>query len=263
MDKFKHKKSLGQNFLKDEEVLNKIVNAVNLEDDDLVIEIGPGQGALTRKIQQKNVKLLCFEVDERTKPYLEKIKSNNTNIYFQDFLTVDLMEIIKDISYKNLYVIANIPYYITTPIIKKIIDSNINVKNMVLMVQNEVANRFTSNPGKKEYGSITVYLNYYFNVEKLFVVPASCFEPVPKVDSAIIKFSNKEQKYKVSDKEFLFNLIEAAFSQKRKNLRNNLKNYNLEIVNKILGDYGYTLQNRAEELSIEIFVELANALSIN
>ena len=118
MEKFKHKKSLGQNFLKDEKILNDIVNAVDLTKKDLVIEIGPGHGALTRKLKEKEVNLICFEIDERTKHYLKTLENDKTHIIFQDFLTVDLNKIIKNIKYEKLYIIANIPYYITTPIIK-------------------------------------------------------------------------------------------------------------------------------------------------
>jgi len=131
MDKFKHKKSLGQNFLKDDNVLNKIVNTISLQPEDLVIEIGPGQGALTKKLVQKNVNLVCYEVDERTKPYLDKLCNSKTKIIFNDFMKADIKEDIGNIKYNNLYIIANLPYYITTPIIKKIILSQIMFKKIV------------------------------------------------------------------------------------------------------------------------------------
>ena len=260
MDKFKHKKSLGQNFLKDEKVLNNIIESVNLKEDDLVIEIGPGVGALTKKIQNKNVNLICYEVDLRTKPYLEKIKSEKTKIIFQDILESNITEDIKNIEYNNLYIIANLPYYITTPIIKKIIDENLEVTAMVLMVQNEVADRFNAKPKSKDYGSLTIYLNYYFDIKKMFVVPNYCFDPAPKVDSAVIKFIKKEERYNVNNEGIFFNLIKDAFKQKRKNLRNNLKNYNQIIIETILNEYNLTLQNRAEEVPIEVFISLANAI---
>lgn len=261
MEKFKHKKSLGQNFLKDEKALANIVNSVDLKEDDLVIEIGPGQGALTKKLIQHNVNLICFEVDERTKPYLSKLENDKTKIVYQDFLSVDLNEYIKTYKYNKLYVIANIPYYITTPIVKKIIDSNVKVENMVLMVQNEVADRFSAEPGSKDYGEITVYLNYYFNINKLFVVPKTSFDPVPKVDSAVIKFSLKTNKPKIDDEKLFFDLIHNAFLQKRKNLKNNLKCYDLNKLEKVLTSNGYSLQSRAEQIPLSVYIEIANTLS--
>lgn len=261
MDKFKHKKSLGQNFLKDENVLNNIVSSVNLTKDDLVIEIGPGQGALTKKLQEKNVNLICFEIDERTKPFLEKIKTKNTKIFYQDFLTADLNSILKEITYKNLFIIANIPYYITTPIIKKIINEKLPITAMVLMVQNEVADRFNAKVKTKNYNSLTIYLNYYFNIQKLFVVPNTCFDPVPKVDSAVIKFEIQQDKFYVENEELFFKLVQDSFRYKRKNIKNNLQDYDLNIIENILKKYNLNLQSRAEEIDINIFVEIANKLS--
>ena len=260
MDNFKHKKSLGQNFLHDEKVLNKIVKAIDLKEDNLVIEIGPGKGALTKKLQEKKVNLICYEIDERTKPYLEKIKASKTKIIYQDILHANIKEDILDYKYRNIYVIANIPYYITTPIIKKIIDSNIEVEGMLLMVQNEVANRFCAKPKTKDYGTLSIYLNYYFEMEKLFVVPASSFEPVPKVDSAVVKFIKRKDKFNMQNEDLFFKLIHDAFKQKRKNLKNNLISYDLEKISKILEEYSLSLQNRAEEIPIEVFVDLANNL---
>ncbi len=260
MDNFKHKKSLGQNFLQDETILNNIVNAINLTENDLVIEIGPGQGALTKKIQEKEVNLICYEIDERTRPYLEKIKESKTKIIYKDILQADIQEDIQNYKYENLYVIANLPYYITTPIIKKIIDSAIDVNGMILMVQKEVADRFCAMPGNKSYGTLTIYLNYYFEMQKLFNVPSACFKPAPKVDSAVIKFTKRQKKYEVSSEEVFFKLIHDAFSQKRKNLKNNLRGYDLEKIESILKRNNFNLSNRAEQLPIEIFVQIANHL---
>ena len=156
----------------------------------------------------------------------------------------------------NIHVIANIPYYITTPIIEKIIDSNLNILDMTLMVQKEVADRLSSKPKSSEYGYITVYLNYYFDVKKLFNVPKECFKPAPKVDSAIIQLVKKD-KVKVNEGVF-FKLIKDSFKLKRKNLRNNLKEYDLDKISKVLSKYDMTLNNRAEELPLEIFIDIAN-----
>ena len=190
MGEFKHKHSLGQNFLKDKSVLTRIIDSVDVKEDDLIIEVGPGHGALTKYLKLFHANLRCYEVDERVKPYLEKFLDDKTEIIFNDFLKVNLEEDVKDIKYNDLYVIANLPYYITTPIIEKMIESSLNVKAMVLMVQNEVADRLSAKCGSKEYGAISVYLNYYYKVEKLFFVSRKAFDPVPKVDSAVIKLSN-------------------------------------------------------------------------
>ncbi len=261
MDKFKHKKSLGQNFLKDDNVLNKIVNTISLQPEDLVIEIGPGQGALTKKLVQKNVNLVCYEVDERTKPYLGKLCNSKTKIIFNDFMKADIKEDIGNIKYNNLYIIANLPYYITTPIIKKIILDKLPVKSMILMMQKEVAERFSSNINSKEYGSITLYLNYYFKINKLFDVSRNSFDPIPNVDSSVVEFDVKTNKVLVENEELFFNIINDAFRQKRKNLKNNLKNYDLEKIATVLKSYGLNLQNRAENLSINVFADIANSLN--
>lgn len=261
MDKFKHKKSLGQNFLKDDNVLNKIVNTINLQPEDLVIEIGPGQGALTKKLVQKNVNLVCYEVDERTKPYLDKLCNSKTKIIFNDFMKADIKEDIGNIKYNNLYIIANLPYYITTPIIKKIILDKLPVKSMILMMQKEVAERFSSNINSKEYGSITLYLNYYFKINKLFDVSRNSFDPIPNVDSSVVEFDVKTNKVLVENEELFFNIINDAFRQKRKNLKNNLKNYDLEKIATVLKNHGLNLQNRAENLSINVFADIANSLN--
>lgn len=261
MDKFKHKKSLGQNFLKDDNILNKIVNAISLQPEDLVIEIGPGQGALTKKLVQKNVNLVCYEVDERTKPYLDKLCNSKTKIIFNDFMKADIKEDIGNIKYNNLYIIANLPYYITTPIIKKIILDKLPIKSMILMMQKEVAERFSSNINSKEYGSITLYLNYYFKINKLFDVSRNSFDPIPNVDSSVVEFDVKTNKVLVENEELFFNIINDAFRQKRKNLKNNLKNYDLEKIATVLKNYDLNLQNRAENLSINVFADIANSLN--
>ena len=261
MDKFKHKKSLGQNFLKDDNILNKIVNAISLQPEDLVIEIGPGQGALTKKLVQKNVNLVCYEVDERTKPYLDKLCNSKTKIIFNDFMKADIKKDIGNIKYNNLYIIANLPYYITTPIIKKIILDKLPIKSMIVMMQKEVAERFSSNINSKEYGSITLYLNYYFKINKLFDVSRNSFDPIPNVDSSVVEFDVKTNKVLVENEELFFNIINDAFRQKRKNLKNNLKNYDLEKIATVLKNYDLNLQNRAENLSINVFADIANSLN--
>lgn len=261
MGEFKHKHSLGQNFLKDKKVLTKIIDSVDVKDNDLIIEVGPGQGALTRYLKLFKANLRCFEVDTRVKKYLDDFEDDKTKIIYNDFLKVNIEDEIKDIDYNDLYVIANLPYYITTPIIEKMISSPLDVKAMVLMVQNEVADRLSAKVGSKDYGAITVYLNYYYNVEKLFFVHRSSFDPVPKVDSAVIKLSKKSKELELKNKELFFKLVEDSFKMKRKNIRNNLRNYDLDKVDKILNCYGLDLTARAEAMPLECFVDIANELS--
>lgn len=261
MGEFKHKHSLGQNFLKDKKVLTKIIDSVDVQEDDLIVEVGPGQGALTRYLKLFKANLRCFEVDTRVKRYLDSFEDEKTKVIYNDFMSVDLAEEVKDIDYKDLYVIANLPYYITTPIIEKMINSPLDVKAMVLMVQNEVADRLSAIPGSKDYGAITVFLNYYYTVEKLFFVHRSSFDPAPNVDSAVIKLSRKEKELELNDKDLFFKLVQDSFRMKRKNIRNNLKGYDLEKVSKVLDSYGLDLTSRAESISLQCFVDIANELS--
>ena len=256
MSEFKHKHSLGQNlfimvwlfptknFLKDKKVLTKIIDSIDVNSNDLIIEVGPGQGALTKFLKLFHAHLRCFEVDTRVKKYLTFYEDEKTKVIYDDFLHVDIENEIKDICYNDLYVIANLPYYITTPILSKMINSSLDVKAMVLMVQNEVANRLSAKVGTKDYGAITVFLNYYYDVEKLFF--------------ANIEFGGYQEYYYLKDEKFFFQLIKESFRMKRKNIKNNLKNYDLDIVLKVLQKYDLDLTVRAESISLECFVEMAN-----
>ena len=252
----KSKHSLGQNFLKDDVILNKIIDSLEISSNDKIIEVGPGMGALTILLKEFNNLLYCFEIDERTKPYLDKLVDDNTKIIYGDFLDVDLSNYFN--SNDNVHVVANIPYYITTPIIEKFISSKLNIISMTLMVQKEVANRLASESKNSEYGYFTAYLSYYYDVDKLFDVDKSCFNPVPKVDSAIIRLV--KNKHECNNEELLFKLLKDAFKMKRKNLRNNLKEYDLDVINDVLKSYGMDLTNRAEDLNINIFIDIVNKL---
>lgn len=253
---FKTKKSLGQNFLIDTSIVDRIIKSVDVKDNEKILEVGPGIGYLTKELKSFNSDLTCFEIDLDTKKYLDKLVDDKTKVIYKDFMQVDLNEYYnKD---DKIHVIANIPYYITTPIIEKIIDSKLNILDMTLMVQKEVADRLSSKPKSSEYGYITVYLNYYFEVNKLFNVDKSCFNPAPKVDSAIIQLKKKD-KVKVNEEVF-FKLIKDSFKLKRKNLRNNLKEYDLDKIETILSNHGLSLTARAEELSLDVFIDIANNL---
>lgn len=257
MEQHNFKKKYGQNFLNDKIIINNITSSINPIEDDLIIEIGPGSGALTKNLVKYNSNLICYEVDTELKNTLENIANDKTILIFDDILNRDLKEDVSSIKYNKLYIIGNLPYYITTPIILSIIQSNIDVQEMVFMVQKEVADRFSSKPGTKEYGSISVLLNYYFDIKKLFNVSKNKFYPIPKVDSAVLKLVKKDTLLPV-DLDKFNKIVKDAFQFKRKNLRNNLKDYDEDKISEILSKYGFNLNNRAEELSYEIFVELAN-----
>lgn len=259
MEKHVFKKKFGQNFLNDRSIINNITSSINPTEDDLIIEIGPGSGALTKKLVKYSSNLICYEVDKDLENTLNQIKNDKTRIIFDDFLKRDIQNDISKINYKNLYIIGNLPYYITTPIILSIIESRVGVKEMVFMVQKEVAERFSAKPGTKEYGSISVLLNYYFDIKKLFDVSRNKFYPVPNVDSSVIKLVKKDNILPVDFEKFN-KLVKDSFQYKRKNIRNNLKAYDLNKVEGVLTKYGYSLSSRSEELSYEIFVELANTL---
>ena len=265
MENFKYKKAFGQNFLQDNNIIERIVSETSIVEKSVGSEVGPGSGVLTHELSKYAKDVLAYEIDTRLEEVLdENLKDcHNVHIIFDDFLKRNLKEDIKNYIYENLYVVANIPYYITTPILKKIIDSKIPFKKVTIMIQKEVGDRFTAKVGTREYGSITVFLNYNFDIKKLFIVSRNSFVPKPNVDSVVISLCAKEKKANVLDEEIFFKLIRDAFHFKRKNLHNNLKNYDLEIVNKVLSKYHKDLTNRAEELELDIFVDLANALSQN
>lgn len=255
----KAKKSLGQNFLIDNNIINKISDSITANKEDLIIEIGPGMGALTKVLKNKGTNIICYEIDTDMKPYLNKLTDDKLSVIYGDILNANIKEDIKDIKYNNLYIVGNLPYYITTSIIKFLINDDLPIHEMIFMVQEEVADRFTANYGTKDYGSITLFLKYHFNVEKLFKVSKKCFNPVPKVESAIIKFSERLNKLDI-DKEKYFEIINESFKMKRKTLKNNLSKYDFEKVKEVLNKYNLSDTIRAEELSEEIFVEITKVL---
>ena len=259
---FKLKKKFGQNFIIDENVINSIINKSEIDKNTLVIEVGPGAGSLTYKLGLSAKNILCYEIDETLKDVLnENIGGlDNIDVIYKDFLQADVLSDLKKYNYSKLYVVANLPYYITTPIIIKIIEDKIPVDKMVVMVQKEVGDRFKASPGSKDYGSLSVFLDYYFDVKKLMDISSKVFIPKPNVDSIIVEFKKKENIYNLKNSDVFFKLIRDSFTQKRKTLRNNLKGYNLNSVEKTLNKYNLDLSVRAEQLSLEIFVEIANNL---
>jgi len=264
MEKFNFKKKYGQNFLVDTNVVNKIVHSVDVLPNSMVIEIGCGDGRLTKSLCSKFDFVLGYEIDEEVKDnLLFNLKEfTNFSICFGDFLKMDVLADLKKFSYTNLYVVSNLPYYITTPIIEKLIQLNLDVKEMIFMVQKEVGDRFCAKVGTKEYNSLSVYLNYKYDVKKLFVVSRNCFLPKPNVDSVIVSFKKRDKVLEVVNEELFYKLVRDSFRFKRKTLRNNLFDYNLVLIEAVLKKYNKDLSCRAEELSIDVFCDIANNLSI-
>ena len=256
--KFNYKMSLGHNFLMDKNKINQIIESIEVGENDLIVEIGPGAGAITKELVKKNCDVLCFEIDIRLKDILSKIDSDKLEIVYQDFLTINLSDYIDYSKYKKIIFVGNLPYYITTAIINKIIDYN-HADEIVIMVQKEVAERFMAKPNSKKYNSLSVFLQYHFNIEKVCDVSKNCFEPIPKVDSTVIKFK-KSNKYKVNNETVFYKLIKDSFTQKRKNLKNNLKSYDLIKIENILKKINKDLTYRAESLTIEDFILISNKL---
>lgn len=256
----KAKKSFGQNFLKDEGIINKIVSSIDFSEGDLIIEIGPGMGALTSVLKNNGARVVAFEIDQRMHDYLDKLQGDNVQIIYEDILKVDLESVLSKYKYKKLYVIANLPYYITTPIVEKLISMNIKIDQMTIMVQNEVADRFCAKPGTSEYGMMTVILNYKYELRKLFIVDKNCFNPAPKVQSAVVNLKLKDNIENV-DMQFFKNFISMAFSHKRKTLKNNIGNELYSSISDILTKYNLSPNVRAEEIPLDAYIQICNKLT--
>lgn len=261
MSNFDFKKSLGQNFINDENIINKMVNSIDIDKDTLVIEIGPGAGILSKSIIPKSEYSILYEIDTRLEDVLYNVLKDyhNYKIIFNDFLREDVKSEISNYSYKKLYVVANLPYYITTPIIYKL-TSEIEPDKILIMIQKEVADRLTAKTGSKDYGYITAYLNYFYDIKKIFDVSRNNFTPKPNVDSSVICLSKIDRKIRVNDVNYLDRFLKDCFKFKRKNLRNNLNGYEISKISDILNKYGYDLNVRAEDISIDIFIDIVNEL---
>lgn len=258
MAKFQFKKRYGQNFLKDEKTIESIVSSIEPSEDDLIIEIGPGAGALTKKIQKYGCNLIAFEIDEDTKKYLVPLENERTKIVFCDFLDTDIKSFLKDYKYDKLYFLGNLPYYITTPIIEHIIESKVAHQSLTIMVQKEVAERFLANPGTKDYGYMTVLLNHHYEISKVVDVTRDKFFPAPKVDSTVLKLTYKNPKE--IDYEKFKTILKEAFQFKRKNISNNLKKYDKTKLEQILNEHGKSSKDRAEELDLETLLDLTKLI---
>lgn len=261
-------KSYGQNFLIDELALEKIIEVSNITNNDLIIEIGPGLGNLTNLLLKEAGKVICIELDKKMIQILNDRFSlyNNFEIINDDILKVDLKELISINNYSKVKVVANLPYYITTPIIMKLLESNLSLDSITIMVQKEVAKRLTEQPGSgKEIGAITYTINYYTNPKYVYDVTKECFLPSPKVDSSIINLEVlPTPKIKVLDEELFFRIIKSAFMQKRKTLLNSLSNSNIaskDFLEKMLDDLKMDKKIRAEKIKLEEFGLISDYIS--
>lgn len=264
-------KSLGQNFLISEQVVNEIVESSKIDKEDLVIEIGPGLGTLTKYLLEKAGKVIGIELDKKMVEILQdRFKLyNNFELYQQDVLKIDLKHLIKkekeNTNIKKVKIVANLPYYITTPIIMKLLEEKLDLESITVMIQKEVADRLIAIPGEKETGAITYAVYYYAIAESILEVPKESFIPEPEVTSKVIKLNiRREPPVEVQDKELMFKIIKSAFMQRRKTLINALNNakifQNKEEGNKILESLKLDESVRAEKLTLENFADITNKI---
>ena len=268
---FTFKKSFGQNFLTDTNILQKIVDTAEIDKNVNVIEIGPGIGALTEFLAENAAEVVAFEIDERLVPILEDTLRDHDNIKVinEDVLKADLQTRVKKFKNPNLpiKVVANLPYYITTPILMHLIESKIPFAEFVVMMQKEVADRISAEPNTKAYGSLSIAVQYYMTAKVAFVVPRTVFVPAPNVDSAILKMTRRKQPLvEVKDEDFFFRVSKASFVHRRKTLWNNLTSHfgkSEEVKNKLeqaLENAAIKPSIRGEALSISDFARLSDAL---
>ena len=256
-------KKLGQNFLIDEQVVRQIVAAAELSEADTVLEVGPGIGTLTQGLAESKAQVVAVELDTRLLPVLATTLEgyDNVRVVHGDILKVDIME---EVGVPNFKVCANLPYYITTPIIFALLEKRLPMERLVAMVQKEVAERMAAQPGGKDYGALSVAIQYYTEPEIAFIVPPTSFIPAPAVDSAVIVCKRREKPpVEVCDEALFFRVVKAAFSLRRKMLSNSLKNMGIksEQVAKWLELAGVDGKRRAETLSLEDFAKLTNSFN--
>lgn len=258
----KPKQSLGQNFLVDDNISRKIVQSLSLKSTDVVLEIGPGQGALTRHLVEKVRHLVAVEIDQRVVENLqERFSSKQTTILHQDFLDVHLDDWQKKFG-ATLRIVGNIPYHLTSPILFKIFESCSSVSDCTLMMQKEVAQRLTAKPGTRAYGILSVFTQFYGIATLLFVVSPNCFYPKPKVTSAVVHIQLQERPRHHVNEELFRTVVKTVFGKRRKTLRNCLKYlpYDEMTIDTILKNLDFKLDKRPEQLNLEQFVELTNKI---
>lgn len=262
---FGFSKGLGQNFLLDPQVLDKIADAADI--DEGVLEVGPGFGVLTKRLCETGKKVVSVEIDKRLIPVLDftLAEFDNVKIIEKDILKTDVKALIdEEFGGKQISVAANLPYYITTPIITKLIEEKLPIKNIVVMVQKEVAERIAAKPGKKDYGAISVLCQYYTNPRLVTIVPKGSFYPAPKVDSAVLCMEVQEKpNVEVSDEKLFFKVVKAAFAQRRKTLLNCLSSgfsCPKETLSELLISIGIDPAVRGEKLGLTEFAKIADAM---
>jgi 16S rRNA (adenine1518-N6/adenine1519-N6)-dimethyltransferase len=265
---FSFKKSLGQNFLIDQNILSKIVGAADLDTTKGALEIGPGIGALTEKLADAAGQVVAVEIDQRLLPILGEVLEPypHVSVIHGDVLKLDLKSVFQEkfANVSQVSVVANLPYYVTTPILMKLLEERLPLENIVVMIQKEVAERMAASPGGKEYGSLSIAVQYFSEPELVCTVPHTVFIPQPNVDSAVIRLKvRQERPVEVKDEAFFFEVVQASFSQRRKTISNNLKSRffpkgDRQELERLLELADIEPVRRAETLSIEEFARLAN-----
>lgn len=267
---FVFQKRYGQNFLIDTHVLERIIREAGITKDDMVLEIGPGIGTLTQYLCESARKVIAVEIDKNLIPILENdtlAEYDNVTIINEDILKLDINKLVEEENDgRPVKIVANLPYYITTPIIMGLFESHVPLESITIMVQKEVADRMQTGPGSKDYGALSLAVQYYAEPEIVANVPPNCFMPRPKVGSAVIRLTrHAETPVQVDDEKLLFQIIRASFNQRRKTLANGLKNYEglsfeKETIEAAIAECGFSPSVRGEALSLEEFAKLANVL---
>lgn len=261
---FKFSKSLGQNFLTDKNIIDKIIEGMDIHEDDTVLEIGPGIGVITYEAAQQAKKVIAVEIDKTLIPILEQTVGYlpNVEIINEDVLKLDVNGALQKAGAGNVKIVGNLPYYITTPIIMKLLQEGVKAESITVMMQKEVADRIKANPGTKAYGALSVAVQYYCLAEKVADVPRSVFVPQPNVDSMVLNLKlRKEKAVQVVDEKLFFECIKSGFGQRRKTLLNSLQNVqgvNKTLIGEALEAAGIEPVRRAETLSLEEFAQIAN-----
>ncbi len=267
---FTFQKKFGQNFLIDTRVLERIISEAKIGQDDMVLEIGPGIGTMTQYLCESAREVIAVEIDQNLIPILEDTlkEYDNVTVINEDILKLDINKIVEE---KNgnrpIKVVANLPYYITTPIIMGLFENKVNVDSITIMVQKEVADRMQSGPGSKDYGALSLAVQYYSKPEIVANVPPNCFMPRPNVSSAVIRLKKHEQPFvEVKDEKLMFKIIRASFNQRRKTLTNGIKNspelsFSKEQVAEALGAMGLNENIRGEALTLSQFAKISDILS--